>query len=55
MKVLLVKNDEEKFKVANILNGLCTKIDNKRTIDEPIRLSYEETELLREIYVGVKM
>ena len=31
-RILLVENDEEKFKVARILNGLCGKIDNKKTI-----------------------
>ncbi|MEK7123398.1 MAG: hypothetical protein AAB851_00725 [Patescibacteria group bacterium] len=50
-KVLLVENKEDKKEAKRILDGLIQRITDRKYIDEPIRITGEEIELLEKICV----
>lgn len=53
-KVLVVESLTEQIKVARLINSLVAKIANRETLSDPIRVSFNEAELLNEIVVSYR-
>ena len=53
-KILVVESLRRQLEVAKLLNGLTAKISNRVSVNDPIRISYEEAKLLSEIVVSYR-
>lgn len=52
--ILLTANIDEQIKTARLINSINSKIINKKNLNDGIRLSFDESELLQDIVVSVK-